>query len=207
MTLIRKPFQKTATDHRINHLTSRRKKVQRGVDAWVTAHFVSRRTMGRGGKLDWMGWGWWGTENSEFVQREPGVPTLIPHSCLIYAAVPSPATKKVPSPAAKKIPSPAVKKGLVVGGKKSLREISSGGSGKQLDKLYRLLERVEKEILRMEEKELGLEELADTNSYHIQETKLKAKAVQIWKAICKIEDRDPEDIGRVTKRKFIFKGT
>ena len=58
----------------------------------------------------------------------------------------------------------------------------------------------------MEEKELDLDDLKDTNSYHIQEAKLKAKAVQIWKAICKIEDRNPDDIGRVNRRKFIYRG-
>ena len=96
------------------------------------------------------------------------------------------------------------KKGLVVGGKKSLRE--SIGSDKQLDKLYQLLQKIEEEILELEEKELDLDELKDTNSHHIQETKLKRKAVQVWEAICKIEKRNPDDIGRVNKRKFVYKG-
>ena len=82
----------------------------------------------------------------------------------------------------------------------------AAGSNKQLDRLYKLLERVENEVLRLEEKELDLDDLRDENSYHVQETKLKAKAVLIWKAICKIEDRNPNDIGRVNRRKFIYKG-
>ena len=98
----------------------------------------------------------------------------------------------------------AKKKGLVVGGKKSLRDAT--GSNKQLDRLYQLLEKVEREILRLEEKELDLDDLRDENSYHIQEAKLKAKAIKIWTAICKIENRNPEDIGRVNRRKFVYKG-
>ena len=107
------------------------------------------------------------------------------------------------------VPSPATvvkaKKGLVVGGKKSLRD--SKGSVNQLDKLYQLLKKIELEILELEEKELDLDELKDANSHHIQETKLKKKAVEVWQAICQVEKRNPDDIGRVNKRKFIYKGS
>jgi MoxR-like ATPase len=96
------------------------------------------------------------------------------------------------------------KKGVVVGGAKGLKK--TGGSTKQLAQLYKLLEKLEMEILRMEEKELDLDGLADSNSYHIQEYKLKEKAIKVWKAICKIENRDSEETGRVSKRKFCYKG-
>nr|XP_002735579.2 PREDICTED: titin-like [Saccoglossus kowalevskii] len=79
-------------------------------------------------------------------------------------------------------------------------------SARQIRRLEGLLNDVSREIKRLEEKEISLEEMEDGDTDHLQEHKLKKKFMQIYKKICELKE-SPVETGRIVEKKVHFEGT
>ncbi|MEE6528060.1 hypothetical protein FKM82_029955, partial [Ascaphus truei] len=80
------------------------------------------------------------------------------------------------------------------------------GSKRQIRYLENLLRIYAREIQRLQEKELSLEELTDEDSAYIQEARLKRKLLRIFQKLCQLKDC-PSLTGRVIEQRIPYRGT
>uniref|UniRef100_T1J7R2 Daxx histone-binding domain-containing protein n=1 Tax=Strigamia maritima TaxID=126957 RepID=T1J7R2_STRMM len=74
---------------------------------------------------------------------------------------------------------------------------------KQLEKLLSLLS---KKIQKLEEKELGYDDLNNDSSNYLMEDRYKRRFIKVWKKLCEL-NKSPELTGRWTERTFSYKGS
>ncbi|KAM4696549.1 death domain-associated protein 6 [Rhinophrynus dorsalis] len=80
------------------------------------------------------------------------------------------------------------------------------GSKRQIRYLENLLRIYSREIQRLQEKELSLDELEEEDSAYIQEARLKRKIIRIFQKLCDIKDC-PSLTGRVIEQRIAYRGT
>ncbi|XP_053328697.1 death domain-associated protein 6 isoform X2 [Spea bombifrons] len=80
------------------------------------------------------------------------------------------------------------------------------GSKRQIRYLENLLRLYSREIQKLQEKELTLEELEDEDSAYIQESRLKRKILRIFQKLCELKDCSSLT-GRVIEQKIPYHGT
>ncbi|XP_033110394.1 death domain-associated protein 6-like isoform X2 [Anneissia japonica] len=77
---------------------------------------------------------------------------------------------------------------------------------RRVKKLELHLKELSKEIKRLGEKELTLEDMDDEESDHIMEHRLKLRFNRVWEKLCELKGLPPST-GRVTEQYLIFEGT
>uniref|UniRef100_A0A8C5WGE8 Death domain-associated protein 6 n=1 Tax=Leptobrachium leishanense TaxID=445787 RepID=A0A8C5WGE8_9ANUR len=80
------------------------------------------------------------------------------------------------------------------------------GSKRQIRYLENLLRIYSREIQKLQEKELSLDELEDEDSAYIQEARLKRKILRIFQKLCELKDCSSLT-GRVIEQKIPYRGT
>ncbi|KAG8438612.1 hypothetical protein GDO86_004973 [Hymenochirus boettgeri] len=80
------------------------------------------------------------------------------------------------------------------------------GNKRQIRYLENLLRMYSREIQKLQEKELTLEEMEDEDSSYIQEARLKRKLIRIFQKLCDLKDC-PSLTGRVIEQRIIYNGT
>lgn len=80
------------------------------------------------------------------------------------------------------------------------------GSKHQIRRLENLLRLYSREIQKLQEKELSLEEMEDEDSTYIQESRLKQKMIRIYEKLCELKDCSSLT-GRVIEQRIQYKGT
>ncbi|XP_029656874.1 death domain-associated protein 6 [Octopus sinensis] len=80
------------------------------------------------------------------------------------------------------------------------------GSERQIKRLEKLLDEIDKEIKAANEKELDLEEMETDDSAYLYEDRLQKKFVKVWEKLCELKNQDTKT-GRPIERKFHYNGT
>ena len=71
---------------------------------------------------------------------------------------------------------------------------------------YFFLQKISKEIKKLAERELSLEDMEEDDSIFMQEERYKARFVKVWEKLCEVKGREPQT-GRLIEQKFRFQGT
>ncbi|KAM4640848.1 death domain-associated protein 6 [Discoglossus pictus] len=80
------------------------------------------------------------------------------------------------------------------------------GSKRQIRYLENLLRIYSREIQKLQEKELSIEEMEEEDSTYIQESRLKRKLIRIFEKLCELKDC-PSLTGRVIEQRIPYRGT
>ena len=71
---------------------------------------------------------------------------------------------------------------------------------------YFFLQKISKEIKKLAERELSLEDMEEDDSIFMREERYKARFVKVWEKLCEVKGREPQT-GRLIEQKFRFQGT
>ncbi|XP_068106292.1 death domain-associated protein 6 isoform X2 [Hyperolius riggenbachi] len=85
-------------------------------------------------------------------------------------------------------------------------EEKKGASKRQIRYLENLLRIYSQEIMKLQEKELTLEEMEDEDSTYMQECRLKRKLVRIFEKLCELKQCS-SSTGRVIEQRIAYQGT
>jgi hypothetical protein len=85
------------------------------------------------------------------------------------------------------------------------KKVNKRGSERQIKRLEKLLYNMDKEIKRLGEKEIGLDDLDDDDSYYLRCERLKARFNKVFNKLCQLKERE-KLTGRVIEKKFPYEG-
>ncbi|XP_064649622.1 uncharacterized protein LOC135501433 isoform X2 [Lineus longissimus] len=87
-----------------------------------------------------------------------------------------------------------------------VKKIRGRASERQIQRLEKLLYNMDKEIKRLGEKEIGIDDLDDDDSAYLRCERLKARFNKVFNKLCELKDRE-KMTGRVIEKRFGFEGT
>ncbi|XP_022084239.1 death domain-associated protein 6-like [Acanthaster planci] len=117
-------------------------------------------------------------------------------------------SSSLPDPASNSVGTPDAEAGSI---KSPPAEDGKGqskgkGSRKQIQRLENLLHKLDKAIKKLQERELTLDEMDESDSTHIQEFQLRKRFVKVYNMLCKLNGC-AMDTGRVIEQRIRYKGT